>query len=61
MYLDTIYTCLYEIIEWVVADVFFPEEGDAYLGLQGAIRDSQTDMFMAFCGALSITIIHIYF
>jgi len=51
------FSCLYEIIEWVVADVFFPKEGDAYLGLQGDIWDSQKDMFMALCGALSITMI----
>ena len=51
------FSCLYEIIEWMVADVFFPKEGDAYLGLQGDIWDSQKDMFMALCGALSITLI----
>jgi putative membrane protein len=51
------FSCLYEIIEWVVADVFFPKEGDAYLGLQGDIWDSQKDMFMALCGALSIILI----
>ncbi|MEP6616006.1 MAG: DUF2238 domain-containing protein [Ginsengibacter sp.] len=51
------FSCLYEMIEWVVADVFFPKEGDAYLGLQGDIWDSQKDMFMAFCGALTITLV----
>jgi putative membrane protein len=35
-----------------VADVFFPEQGLAYLGTQADIWDAQKDMFMAFCGAL---------
>jgi putative membrane protein len=32
---------LYEIIEWAVADIFFSEQGDAYLGTQGDIWDAQ--------------------
>ncbi len=51
------FSCIYEIIEWSVADVFFPEQGDAYLGTQGDIWDAQKDMFMAFCGAVAITIL----
>jgi putative membrane protein len=51
------FSCLYELIEWAVADVFFPEQGDAYLGTQGDIWDAQKDMFMAFCGAVSILLI----
>jgi putative membrane protein len=51
------FSCLYEIIEWGVADLFFPEQGDAYLGTQGDIWDAQKDMFMAFCGAVLITVI----
>lgn len=54
------FSCLYELIEWAVADVFFPEQGIAYLGCQGDIWDAQKDMFMAFCGALIITLI-VYF
>ena len=50
------FSCLYELLEWFVADVFFPKQGDAYLGLQGDIWDSQKDMFMALCGALSSTL-----
>ncbi len=42
---------LYEIIEWLVADVFFPSEGTAYLGTQGDIWDAQKDMVLAFSGA----------
>lgn len=51
------FSCLYELIEWAVADVFFPEQGDAYLGTQGDIWDAQKDMFMAFCGAVLIMLI----
>jgi putative membrane protein len=48
---------LYEIIEWAVADVFFPSQGVAYLGTQGDIWDAQKDMFLATLGAILITII----
>ncbi|HOZ51032.1 MAG TPA: DUF2238 domain-containing protein [Chitinophagaceae bacterium] len=51
------FSCLYELIEWAVADVFFPEQGIAYLGTQGDIWDAQKDMFMAFCGAVIIILI----
>lgn len=48
----------YELIEWGVADVFFPEQGDAYLGIQGDVWDAQKDIFLAFSGAiLSTTIV----
>jgi putative membrane protein len=50
------FSCLYELIEWAVADVFFPEQGVAYLGTQGDVWDAQKDMFMAFCGAVLITL-----
>ena len=43
---------LYELIEWGVADVFFPAQGDAYLGTQGDIWDAQKDMAAAMYGAL---------
>ncbi|MBA3662676.1 MAG: DUF2238 domain-containing protein [Bacteroidetes bacterium] len=42
----------YEIIEWAVADVFFPAEGIAYLGTQGDIWDAQKDMSLAWLGAI---------
>ena len=47
----------YELIEWAVADVFFPAQGDAYLGTQGDIWDAQKDIFMAFLGAILATTI----
>ncbi|WP_047244859.1 DUF2238 domain-containing protein [Maribacter thermophilus] len=43
---------LYEIIEWLVADVFFVEQGISYLGTQGDIWDAQKDMAMALLGAI---------
>ncbi|MBD79716.1 MAG: hypothetical protein CL840_12430 [Crocinitomicaceae bacterium] len=48
---------MYEIIEWSVADLFFPEQGVAYLGTQGDIWDAQKDMALAFLGSILITII----
>ncbi|GEM_PF-279829 len=47
----------YEIIEWGVADLFFREQGDAYLGTQGDIWDAQKDIFLAFSGAILATTI----
>ncbi|MBK9014219.1 MAG: DUF2238 domain-containing protein [Saprospiraceae bacterium] len=47
----------YELIEWAVADVFFKEQGDAYLGTQGDIWDAQKDIFLAFIGAILATTI----
>lgn len=48
---------VYEIIEWLVADVFFPAEGTAYLGTQGDVWDAQKDMGLAFSGAILIMLI----
>lgn len=48
---------LYELIEWSVADVFFPAQGEAYLGSQGDIWDAQKDMFLATLGAILATTI----
>lgn len=50
-------SAFYELIEWGVADVFFPEQGDAYLGTQGDIWDAQKDIFLAFSGAILATTI----
>ena len=45
----------YELIEWSVADLFFKEQGAAYLGIQGDIWDAQKDIFLAFLGAVIAT------
>ena len=47
----------YELIEWAVADVFFPAQGDAYLGTQGDIWDAQKDIFLATLGSVLATTI----
>lgn len=43
----------YELIEWLVAEVFFPAQGVAYLGTQGDMWDAQKDMGLAFSGAVA--------
>lgn len=48
---------LYELIEWAVADIFFTEQGTAYLGTQGDPWDAQKDMFLATFGAILATTI----
>lgn len=48
-------SAFYELVEWGVADVFFPAQGDAYLGTQGDIWDAQKDIFLAFAGAIIAT------
>lgn len=46
------FSAAYELIEWAVADIFFPAQGVAYLGSQGDVWDAQKDMGLAFSGAL---------
>jgi len=48
-------SALYELIEWGVADIFFPEQGIAFLGTQGDIWDAQKDIMLAFSGAILAT------
>lgn len=48
---------MYELIEWAVADLLFPEQGMSYLGTQGDIWDAQKDMFVATLGAVLATTI----
>ena len=43
---------LYELVEWIVAEVFGGELGMAYLGTQGDIWDAHKDMGLASLGAL---------
>lgn len=51
------FSAIYELIEWAVADVFFPAQGLDYLGSQGDIWDAQKDMFVAFSGSIIIMVI----
>ena len=54
-------SALYEIIEWLVANVFFVEQGISYLGTQGDVWDSQKDMSMALLGVvLSYLVFYMY-
>lgn len=46
------FSAMYELVEWAVADIFFPAQGDAYLGSQGDIWDAQKDMGLAFLGSI---------
>lgn len=46
------FSAAYELIEWAVADIFFPAQGHAYLGSQGDVWDAQKDMALAFSGAV---------
>lgn len=41
----------YELVEWLVS-VFSGEAGDSFLGTQGYIWDTQTDMLMALIGGV---------
>ena len=43
-------SAIYEIIEWLIADILFVEQGISYLGTQGDIWDAQKDMAIAFVG-----------
>lgn len=48
-------SAFYELIEWFVS-VNTGESGDAFLGTQGYIWDTQSDMLTAFIGALAAVI-----
>jgi putative membrane protein len=51
------FSAMYELIEWAVADLFFPEQGEAYLGTQGDNWDGQKDMALAFTGSVLFMIL----
>jgi putative membrane protein len=42
----------YEIIEWIVGGIFFPEQGTAFVGIQGDNWDTQKDIFLAIIGSM---------
>jgi len=46
-------SAFYELTEWWTVQVSAPEQGLAFLGVQGDVWDAQQDMFMALCGALT--------
>jgi putative membrane protein len=50
----------YEVIEWLLADVFFPAQGANFIGMQGDKWDAQKDMCLAFLGSFfGVTLISI--
>jgi len=49
-------SAIYEIIEWLVS-LGNPEDTEAFLGTQGYVWDTQTDMFMCLLGALAVILI----
>lgn len=46
---------LFELVEWAIADVFFPAHGKSYVGTQGDVWDAQKDMVVALGGAIVAT------
>ena len=52
---------LYEIVEWIVADIFFPTQGPAFLGMQGDMWDAQKDMALAVLGAFLVLLLAFLF
>jgi Predicted membrane protein len=49
-------SALYELVEWFVAEVT-GEAADAFLGTQGYVWDTQSDMFWALAGACSMFVL----
>jgi putative membrane protein len=49
-------SALYELLEWAVA-LGTGESADAFLGTQGYIWDTQSDMFMAMLGSISMLLL----
>ena len=49
-------SAVYELFEWWVA-VLSAEGADAFLGTQGYVWDTQSDMFMALVGAISALVV----
>ena len=49
------FSAFYELIEWWVA-IFTGEDAEAFLGTQGYIWDTQSDMAVALLGAISALI-----
>ena len=50
------FSALYEIIEWL-ASLTDPTDTEAFLGTQGYIWDTQTDMFWCLIGALAAVVL----
>jgi putative membrane protein len=53
------HSVIYELVEWLAAEVFGGDLGVAYLGTQGDIWDAQKDMALAAAGAAMATFVMI--
>ena len=51
------FSACYEMLEAFAASVLTPERGEEFVGMQGDIWDSQKDMFMAGCGAITAMLV----
>lgn len=51
------HSVIYELVEWLAAEVFGGDLGMAYLGTQGDVWDAQKDMALAAAGAVVGTIL----
>ena len=47
-----LWSCLYEVLEWVIATIVDPAAGTTYLGTQGDQWDAEKDMGLAVLGAV---------
>jgi putative membrane protein len=52
------HSVIYELVEWLAAEVFGGDLGQAYLGTQGDVWDAQKDMALAALGALLATVLY---
>ena len=52
---------MFELIEWIIGGVLFPETGTDYVGTQGDIWDPQKDIALAMFASLIVVIMHHFF
>ena len=52
-------SALYEVVEWLVADIFFRDAGADFLGMQGDMWDAQKDISLAVLGTMLI-MLHVF-
>jgi putative membrane protein len=50
------FSALYEIFEWL-ASLFNPNDTEAFLGTQGYIYDTQSDMFLCLVGSIAALVL----
>ena len=50
-------SAFWELLEWWMVVVFYPDSGPEWLGLQGDVWDPQWDMFLALTGAVTALVL----